>query len=510
MKGFSLKDKLRNILKPKRDIVMTPGTDVPYPPRISRTNTDDVTGKETVKKRTENIAKSLKSEHPKIGPDLVSLVTSHSTYGEYQHDVHYKNPVFGPGRKFLFWKYPHLHDVKLEQNIMMLGNDDERLEEKNVELFKEFTTRCLRATYLPGNLEERSEKSGIVPSKLREAYEGDGIISKIDWKQEASNAVIIKVSQKVPETEEAKNVKHEPSFQVIEDQVNGVNLFDNAKTLSELIAERGIKVDAKASEEEKTALVLDELSKNYGDKVTVILLRDETDKGWYAEKVAGKLGMKNVYPIFDYEAVNKVKEIYYESPASELRKTIRKYAIGAAVLIGALGVSFVAGTYSGPEQPVEKVAVEVPAAVKPAVKSPTKSAKKAPAKAKKKSAKKSSSKKKAVSSKPYAVIKPVYDSKKGRVTITVDVSDPDGIEKIVATSKSNIGMDEDIFNITYGVRACALCKKKDIKTEQSETYKKKAGSGYWLRGGTYKMRFEFTDTKGNKSVYNKTLKIPHK
>jgi len=505
---------LKNILK-KTDIVMEPGTDVPYPPRISRTKIDDVTGEDAVEKSAKSIAKSLAIEHPRIGPDLVSLVISHGTYGDYVHNVSFMNPVLKPGKINVFWRYPDVHDRKLEENIRRFGKDDEKLKEKNIEFYREFVTRCLRATYLPEDLEQKAQKTGIPPAKLREALEG---IPEVDWEKEARNAVLIKVSQRIPEAKDPqtaeKNIKPEPSFQVIEDQVECFDLFHPAKTLSELISEYKIQTKEDISAEEKIALVLKELTNKYNDKVTIILLRDETDKGWGAEKTARHLGVDKIYPIFDYEAFQKVNGLTTETRYSKAIKP----GIGAVALILALGFGYMAGKYSGPGQPAKKSAVEeVTAPVKTTVaKAPSKPAKKAPAKHTKKSVKKtfvkkkSTKKKAAASSKPYAIIKPVYDSKKKEVRIVIYASDPDGIEKIIANSKSGIGMDENIFNITYGVRPCALCKKRKIMKNQTEKYESETGSGYWLRGDTYNIRFEITDTKGNTAVYNRTLKIPHK
>lgn len=526
---FPFKDHIRRALAgSKVKAIIEPGTDAPYPPRIERTRTDDVTEKEKLEARTEKVAKELRINHPLIGADDVSLTMSHGAYGDYQHTVSFKNPVLKQGTVHVFWRYPDVHDIKWREAVIKTQGDGERLKQKNIEMYKEFVTRCLRATYLPENLEQRAEETKIPPAKLRAAYEKDQGLQEIDWEKEARNAVIIKVSQRIPEVKtdeigKQKEIKAEPSFQVIEDQAEGIELFHPAKTLSELISEHNIQTDERMNEQKKTALVLKEFTKKYNDKTTIILLRDETDKGWEAEKTAGNLGIEKIHPIFDYEAYKKAEAIRKETRPLRIKASVKKAAAYAAAGLTALvlfaGADYGARKFASYQSAKVEETIDAAAEAerKPSVSDTIRKVfKKSPKRRVTRRPDAKPAARKPVSSNPYVKITPVYDAKKDRVYITVNAKDSDGIDKLVLYSLG-YGDAEDgvkklvkkeLFSYEDGVKPAALRKKKQFGTEVTEEYDAATESWFWYKGKTYDIVVEATDKKGNKEKYNVSWKVP--
>lgn len=465
-------------IRPKKR-ELTPGMDIPCPPRISRTTLDDITEKETVKTELQRNAETYLGLHPFIGPDSVSVEVTRDGYNKYTASLAYNNAIAGPGKRFIFWRWPDVHNNLVLEAMIAAQKDDEELRKKNIEIFEKHATKNLRVSYVPQDIADDAIASGIPPALIADFFEKrfnktkKRIAPEIDYEKEGRNTIIIKVSYK---TDDQGRI--EDSFEVIEDQIEGTELWNGRKGFSELAKELDIPLQFDATREEKVAAVLAKLSEKYNaeefkDKCIFYEIRDESSDGRNATSIGNKMGISEIHPIFDYEAVQKVKGMVKIDPYKKAKKAAVIAVLGLAGLAATSGILYQSakwGTVAG-QKIVAKIAE-----------------KKAAAPAQEATGKVSKEVSRKTGHEPTAETSIKYEN--GMIKFNVVLKDPKGLEGVVV--KATQGKEtRQIIKQSYGRNA----------TIEEEKYIDGVGSsGFWRKGKKYKIELEIMEQGAKKPV----------
>ena len=350
----ALSSRMRD-LKVRMTVPLEEGNEIPFYDKAPSIIAEDIETKQELEGKVKGRLVKGISQRPRVPLDDLSVKITQPGHGSYTQDVFYEQPLLTAGGSHLFYGY---NEVPLYRNALQKARnmfDDEKLQNKNIELFRELITKSLGAEYVSDDAQRIAEKRRLSASKLdevvrdliesgslKESTQKDleqKITPPINWKEKAEQSLVVEVSlQSVGHKQFGKLVKtvSEPCIQIY-DPVRGMGEFDSPLTLTQLYEAYNIKDHAR-DDVEKTAHVLREIGKTHSGKTLIILYRDEKRDGKDPIQLSQDLKVTNAYPIINQDDLKKAQEDY-KNDSYVSKKTKKRALVGlvAAAVLGAGG-----------------------------------------------------------------------------------------------------------------------------------------------------------------------------
>ncbi|MBN2421201.1 hypothetical protein JXB27_02885 [Candidatus Woesearchaeota archaeon] len=279
------------------------------------TNSNEIRKKDLlVKEDLENALEtgnvSLLKKATKINLESISKIVDVPGRGGYSFGLSYIHPVLEIGKSNVFYGRK---EVEIYEEIFRKARENaikypEQTEDIYADAFRKFLTHLNVAVPKSANSRELAKNSVVIIASKK----------ALPGKKIGESKLVI------PQKEYAIQV-HLPDRATSE--------FDRPKRISEFKLK-----EYTATEEGKIIQALKQMTDSKKDKKVIIVYQDSDENGKNAVNAAKGIGLKNAYPIINYEQVAKEKEKLAKEPPMFSRRTLRTTGklFGALAAAGAI------------------------------------------------------------------------------------------------------------------------------------------------------------------------------